>query len=194
MSGTIEFDKKCIPTSEYVVLRIINRNDKFNAGGIMLPSTAYSNDRLAFGKIEEVGKKAFEEYGVKKDDYVVFDRLATAYQTEPVAVIKYVNIIAKTNEENTTFSPLKNMVFVQDESDTTQNVGGILVNNYNKQLRIGKVVAINLDPEIEKDIPYKKGDTVMLSKGGDSFQVGDQHVFIYKHDMVVCKVEEKESK
>ena len=48
---------------------------------------------------------------------------------------------------------------------------------------------INL--EIEKDIPYKKGDTVMLSKGGDSFQVGDQHVFIYKHDMVVCKVEQE---
>ena len=192
MSGTIEFDKKCIPTSEYVVLRIINRNDKFNAGGIMLPQEVFSNDRLAFGKIEEVGKKAFEEYGIKSGDYVVFDRLATAYQTEPVAVIKYVNIIAKTNEDNTTFSPLKNMVFVQDESNTTQNVGGILVNNYNKQLRIGKVVALNLDPEIEKDIPYKKGDTVMLSKGGDSFSVGDQHVFIYKHDMIVCKVEDEE--
>ena len=72
----------------------------------------------------------------KKDDYVVFDRLATSDGTS----CSYQYIIAKTNESNTTFSPLKNMVFVQDESDTTQNVGGILVNNYNKQLRIGKVV------------------------------------------------------
>lgn len=33
----------------------------------------------------------------------------------------------------------------------------------------------------------------MLSKGGDSVEIGDNHIFIYKHDMIVCKVEDIEA-
>lgn len=187
-NATIEFNKKCIPASEYVVLRVINRQDKMNLNGILIAESAYANDRLGFYQIEEVGKKAAEEYGLKKGDYVVADRLAQCYKTSPIAVMKYVNIIARTNEDNSQFSPLKNMVFVKDEKNTTQNVDGILLNNYSSQIRVGEVVAMNIDPEIE--IPFKKGDKVMLSKGGDSFQVGSEHVYIYKYDMIVCKIEE----
>lgn len=189
MSATIEFDKKCTPAPEYVVLRVLNRNDDFNVGGILLSESCYANDRVAFYQVEDVGSKAFEEYGLVKGDYVVADRLAQCYQTAPIAVMKYVNVIAKTDKDNKTFSPLKNMVFVQDDADTTQNVGGVLINNYNKTLKIGKVVAMNISPDIS--VPYKVGDSVMLSKGGDSFQIGEHHVFIYKHDMIVCKVEER---
>lgn len=189
MNDTIEFNKKCIPASEYVVLKVIDRRDTFKIGGLLMPASAFSNERLGFYQVLDLGKKAAEEYGLKVGDYVVADRLAQCYKTRPIAVMKYVNIIAKTDSENLTFSPLRNMVFVQDNPNKTTNVGGFLVTNYKKQLNIGEVVAMNIDPDIE--VPFKVGDNVMLSKGGDSFQIGTQHVFIFKHDMIVCKVEDE---
>lgn len=188
MGATINFNKKCIPSSDYVVLRVIDRNENMSLGGILLANKNYSNDRTGFYQVEEVGENAHKEYGLEKGDYVIADRLAQCYPTEPICVMKYVNVIAKTNSENSQYSPLKNMVFVRDEKDTTQNVNGVLVNNYNKSLKIGEIVSMNISDDIS--VPYKKGDKVMLSKGGDSFQVGNEHVYIYKHDMIVAKVEE----
>lgn len=186
--ATINFNKKCTPATDYVVLRVIDRNDNMSLGGILLARTNYSNDRLGFYQVEEVGENAHKEYGIEKGDYVVADRLAQCYPTEPICVMKYVNIIAKTNQDNSQYSPLKNMVFVKDESNTTQEINGILVNNYNKSIKIGEVVSMNISDDIT--VPYKRGDKVMLSKGGDSFQVGTEHVYIYKYDMIVAKVEE----
>lgn len=190
-NATIHFDKKCIPASEYVVLRVIDRNDNMALGGILISEGSYSNDRLGFYRVEEVGEKAAEEYGLKKGDYVLADRLAQVYKTSPIAVMKYVNVIVRTNADNTQYFPLKNMVFVKDEKNTTQNVGGILVNNYSAQVRVGEVVAMNIDDSVR--VPFKVGDRVMLSKGGDSFQIGTEHVFIYKHDMIVCVVKDKKN-
>jgi len=188
MANTIEFNKKCIPSPEYVVLRLKDRGDNLNMGGILIANSEYSNERLAHALVLDVGTRAREEYGLETGDWVMFDRLASAYQTSPIAVTKYVNVICKTNEDKSQFSPLKNMVFVEDEANTTQNVGGVLINNYKKKLNIGKIVAMNVDHEV----PYETGDSVMISKGGDSLQLGDKHIFIYKHDMIVCKVEETE--
>ena len=189
-NATIHFDRKCIPASEYVVLRVIERNDSMSLGGILISEGAYSNDRLGFYRVEEVGETAAGEYGLKRGDYVLADRLAQVYKTSPIAVMKYVNVIAKTNSENSQYSPLKNMVFVKDERNATQNVGGILVNNYSAQVRVGEVVAMNIDESVK--VPFGIGDKVMLSKGGDSFQIGTEHVYIYKHDMIVCVVKEEE--
>lgn len=187
MSDTIEFNEKCIPAPEYVILNVIDRHDKFNVEGLVLPTSAYQNERLGFYQIIDIGRVAAEEYGLKVGDYVVADRLAQCYKTRPVAVMKYTNIIAKTDSENKTFSPLRNMVFVKDYANRTTDVGGFLVTNYKKQLNIGEVVAMNVDDDVE--VPFKKGDFVMLSKGGDSFHIGMEHVFIYRYDMIVCKVE-----
>ena len=188
MQDTIHFDRKCVPAPEYVVLEVLNRNDRMEMDGILLAQSNYSNDRLGHYRVLAVGSVAEKEYGLKEGDFVVADRLAQVYRTEPIAVMKYVNVIARTDSDAKQFSPLKNMVFVKDEANTTQDVGGILVGNYNKMLKIGEVVALNIDPEVE--VPFKKGDKVMLVKGGDSFTVGSEHVYIYKHDMICCKVEE----
>jgi len=187
MADTIEFNKKCVPASEYVVLKVIDRNDNFKVGDLLMPSTAFSNERVGFYQILDAGKTAADEYGIKAGDYVVADRLAQCYKTKPVAVMKYTNIIAKTDSENKTFSPLRNMVFVKDDPNPVTDVGGFLVTNYKKQLNIGKVVSMNVDDDI--DVPFKVGDDVMLSKVGDSFQIGMEHIFIYRYDNIVCKVE-----
>lgn len=184
-SNTIEFSKKCIPASDYVVVEIINRNDKFKVGNVLIAHSAFSNERVAFAKVVEVGNHAAEEYGLAKDDYVVLDRLATVAQTAPIALIRYENIIARTNEDNTKFSPLKGMVFVKDDRNEISNVNGVLL-NYNKKLNIGKVVSMNIPEGVE--VPFAVGDDVLLSKGGDSFSIGSEHVYIYKYDMICCKV------
>jgi hypothetical protein len=82
------------------------------------------------------------------------------------------------------------MVFVKDDPHKATDVGGFLVNNYKKQLNIGEIVAMNIDSDIE--VPFSVGDNVMISKGGDSFQIGTMHIFIYKYDMIVCKVVDEE--
>lgn len=191
MNDTIEFNEKCVPAPDYVVLRVIDRNDNFDIGGILMPSSSFSNERVGFYQVVDVGSNAAREYGLKIGDYVVADRLAQCYKTRPIAVMKYTNVIARTDEKNMTFSPLRNMVFVKDDPHKATDVGGILVNNYNKQLNIGEVVAMNVDKDIE--VPFKVGDNVMISKGGDTFQIGTLHIFIYKYDMIVCKVENKEN-
>lgn len=188
MASTITFNKKCIPAPEYVVLRIKDRGDNIEIGGILISNSEYSNDRLAHAQVVAVGSKAKEEYGLKEGDWVMYDRLASAYQTHPIAVTKFFNVICKTNETKSQFSPLKNMVFVKDEVNTTQNLDGVLLNNYKKKLNIGKIVAMNVDEEV----PYKVDDDVMISKGGDSLKLGEHHIFIYKKDMIVCRVEEEE--
>jgi co-chaperonin GroES (HSP10) len=187
----IEFNKKCIPSPEYVVLKVINRYDTMKVGEVLLPTSSFSNSRVGFYQVLAVGSTAEKYYGLKEGDYVVADRLAQCYKTKPIAVMKFTNIIAKTDSENKTFSPLKNMVFVKDNPNKTTNVGGFLVSNYDKQLNIGVVVAMNLDDDIE--VPFKVGDQVMIAKGGDSFTIGTEHIFIYKHDMIVCKVEEDQN-
>lgn len=187
MSDTFKFDKKCVPAAEYVVLRTMDRGDDLNLGGIYLTKSEFANDRLGFYRVEAVGKTAAKEYGLAEGDYVVADRLAQVAKTEPVSVMRYVNVIARTNETNDKFSPLRNMVFVQDKDDSVDDVGGILVANYSKKLRMGTIISMNVDPDL--DVPYKVGDEVMLVKGGDSFQVGSEHVWIYKHDMIACVVE-----
>lgn len=189
MSDTVKFDRKCIPASDYVVLRVLDRGDKLDMGGILLTKSEFANDRLGFYKVESVGKNAEKEYGLEPGEYVVADRLAQVCKTEPVAVMKYVNVIAKTNDKRNKFFPLRNMVFVRDEDEQVENVGGILVSKYNKQLRLGTIVSMNVEDGI--DVPYKVGDKVMLVKGGDSFQVGSEHLYIYKHDMIACVVEEE---
>jgi len=188
MSDTVKFDKKCVPASDYVVLKTLDRGDDLNLGGIYLTKSEFANDRLGFYRVEAVGKNSAKEYGIEPGEYVVADRLAQVCKTEPVAVMKYINVIAKTNEANDRFYPLRNMVFVRDDDGKVDEVGGILVQNYSKQLRLGTIVSMNIDKDI--DVPYKVGDKVMLVKGGDSFQVGSEHLYIYKHDMIACVVED----
>ena len=171
-----------------MVLRVLDGGDRLDAGGILLTKSEFANDRLGFYRVESVGKNAAREYGLVPGDYVVADRLAQVCKTEPVAVMKYVNVIAKTNETNDRFYPLRNMVFVRDDDGKVEDIGGILVSKYSKQLRLGTVVSMNTEDGIE--VPYKVGDKVMLVKGGDSFQVGSEHLYIYKHDMIACVVED----
>ena len=94
------------------------------------------------------------------------DRLASFAHTEPVAVMKYDNIICKTDKDRTDFWPLRNRVFVlHDKHEDFTEVGGVYVAKYDGKLNTGTVMKINVDED--KNLPFEVGDKVMLVKGGD---------------------------
>lgn len=186
----IDFDKKLICGPEYVAVRIIDNCEELKIGSIWLPQTAESNSRLAFAKIENVGSKATEEYGLQVGDYVMIDRLSTFAHTAPVAALKYNNIICKTNENATEFWPLKNMVFVEPiKKDSMSKINNIYVpSSYDDKLNVGIIVKMNCCKDL--DLPFNVGDKVLLSSGADNIKLGDKTIRIYKYDMIVATIKD----
>lgn len=185
----IQFDKKCKCGPEFVCVRIIENCDNLKVGSIYLPQNSEVNTRLAFAQIEDVGWKAAEEYGLKNGDYVLFDRLSTFAHTYPVALTRYNNIIVKTDKDRSDYFPLRNMAFVEpDKKEAVTNLNGIFVPNYSGKLMLGTIVKANFDEELK--VPFKPNDRVLLAKGADIVQLGTTTLHIYKHDMLVCTVED----
>ena len=59
--GIIAFDKKVKCGPEFVALRILDKIENLNMGGIYIPQTTGENMRLGFYIIEDIGSKASEE-------------------------------------------------------------------------------------------------------------------------------------
>lgn len=186
---TIEFDKKVVCGPEFVAVRILENCDELQIGSIWLPQSTESNARLAHCKIEALGQKAAEEYGIAVGDYVMIDRLSTFAHTAPVALLKYNNVICKTNADKSDFWPLRNMMFVEPEKkDNVTDVGGVFITNYAEKLNIGKIWKMNCDAEL--NLPFKENDKVLVTKGADIIQLGNIVLHIFKHDMIICRIED----
>ena len=56
----------------------------------------------------------------------------------------------------------------------------------------GIITKIGFAPSDE--YPFKEGDKVMLVKGGDVVSFGNSRIHIFKKDMIVCTIEDKEVK
>lgn len=186
----IKFDAKCKCGPEFVCVRIIENSDDLKIGSIYLPGSVGANSRLAHCVIEDVGEKAAEEYGIKVGDYVMIDRLSTFAHTAPVALLKYNNVIVKTDKDMLTYKPLRNMLFVEpDEKDGLTDVGnGIIVQNYQDKLNIGTITDMNVDED--KKCPFKVGDKVLVTKGADVVEVNGKQIHVFKHDMIICSIEQ----
>ena len=182
-----QFDGKVIPGPIYAALREIKSGETINAGGFYLNSKAFSNDKLGIYKIEAIGTEAAEVTGLVIGDYVYADRLATFYNSTPLALIDYKNIIFKTNEAKSEVYPLKNRIIVEEIKDDVKDSGGFFVNTSAKP-RLGKVVKMDIAPGV---YPYEIGDTVMLVKGGDMISIGGKTLLIYEPDRIICKVVEE---
>lgn len=186
---TLEFDKKVKCGSEFVALRIIENNEELKIGNISLPSMTDANNRLAFCIVEDIGEKAASEYGVKNGDYVLIDRLSTFAHTAPVCMCRYNNIICLTDQTCSVVRPLRNMLFVEQQNhNEVLNINGIYVpGSYDEKLNTGTITAVNFDEDLHSI--FKVGDEVILVKGGDYVEFGQHKIYIYKHDMIVCRIE-----
>lgn len=174
--------------SEYVAVRIIENCDELKIGNIVVTDSTSANDRLAFCQVEDIGKAAADKTGCAAGDYVMIDRLATFAHTAPVACLKYDSVICKANETNTEYFPLKEMLFVEkDDNDEVAKVGNIYMMNPDEKLNVGTVTNVNFETSTE--FPFAVGDKVMMSNGADEVQVGEKKIYIYKKEMIICKIE-----
>lgn len=186
---TIDFDKKVICNDEYVAVRIIENCEDLKVGNLYLTSNANANDRLAFARLEDVGAKAKEEYGLEVGQYVMIDRLATFAHTAPVALLKYNNVICLTNEMNDEFHPLKGMLFAEmEEKDDISNINGFYLPNAEQKLNTATITDLNLTCE-SKD-KFKIGDKILLVKGGDVLELPNRKINIFKQDMLICMIKD----
>ena len=187
---TIQFDKKLKCGNDFVAVRVLDVQNEMKVGNVYLPDTYASNGRLAHCRVEDVGAAAKEKLGIEAGDYVMIDRLATFAWTAPVAALKYDSVICKTDEGKTDFYPLKDMLFVEpDQKDDITEVNGVLVTNYDARLNTGTITKIGFEKSDE--YPFEVNDKVMLVKGGDEIDLDGSKIYIYKKDMIVCKIENK---
>lgn len=189
---TIKFDKKLKCGNDFVAVTVFDTFNELKVGNIYLSDQIASNSRLAFCKVDDIGEHAKEILGIEVGDYVMIDRLATFAWTAPSAALKYDSVICKTNEDHTEFFPLKDVAFIEpDEKSDTTNVNGVIVTNYDKRLNTGKITKMGFETSTE--YPFNIGDSVMLVKGGDVIELGSSKLYIYKKDMIICTIEEKEN-
>lgn len=187
---TIEFNKKLTCGNDFVAVTVIDVQNDIKQGNIWLPADVGSNSRLAFCKVDNVGKNAHDILGIEPGDYVMIDRLATFAWTAPKAALKYDSVIMKTNESKSEFFPLTGSLFVKpDKKENATEVNGVLVVNYEKRLNLGTIEKTSFEPS--EEYPFKPGDRVMLVKGGDEVSIGGQLIHIFKKDMIVCTVEDE---
>lgn len=184
---TLKFDEKVECGPEFVALRILENCDQLKVGDVWLPEMTGENARLAHCVVEDCGSKAADEYGLKAGDYVMIDRLSTFAHTAPVCVCRYNNVICLTDKDRVEFRPLKGMAFVEpDKRDDVACVNGVYVpGDYDEKLNIGTVTAVNID---DAAYPFKAGDRVLVTKGADVMELGERVVYIYKKDMLICRV------
>jgi len=184
---TTFFDEHCTPNHDYVVIRIIDNAQLLKAGNIILAETAFENEKLAFGKIEAVGKNAVKEYLLEPGQYCLFDRLATFYHTAPVCVVKYNNVIVLTNENRSEYTPVGGTLFVEEDKTAYEEKKGVFVTATGEdQMHVGRITQMNLHED--EDFPFVIGDKVMLTKGADHVKLGTRTVFVYKPESVIVKL------
>lgn len=186
---TTEFNKNVNCGNDFVAVKIIENCDDLKIGNIYIPQSSEQNTRLAFCQVTSIGANAAEKTGCKAGDYVMIDRLATYGHTSPIACLKYDSVICLANETKTDFFPLKDMLFVEpDEKEDVTQVDGVYMLNYAEKLNLGTVIKVGFAPD--DSYPFEVDDKVMLTKGADIVKFGEVKLYVYKKDMIICKVEE----
>lgn len=119
----------------------------------------------------------------------MIDRLSTFAHTSPVAALRYNNVICLTDENQSEYFPVKNMLFVEPEKkEDFCKVDNIYVKDYDGKLNIGTITKMNCDENLK--LPFKVNDKVMLTKGADVVNVNETTLYIYKHDMIVATIKD----
>ena len=181
------FDHKVKCGAEYVALRVIDNGEKIEVGGgLVLAENSFANNKLGFYVIEDIGETAEKETGLHVGDYVLADRLAIYYKTEPIGILRYNSIIVKTNSDQSKYWPLRNMCFVEQDRNEIQDLGGIFVKSRKDILNIGTITAMNMDSDLI--FPFEVGDKVFLTRCDDFVSFGPKNLYIYKHDNIMCKI------
>jgi len=193
----IHFDKDCEPASDIVVLKIID-GDILSAkdSGFVIGDDSLRNLRVGFAQIEKIGPEAKEKTGLDVGAYVFYDKLATFYHTEPVAMLRWNALIMESNLEKTKYRAMAGRCIVQEVSEDKEDDGFIIPTA--DEMHIGVIKSITPPYErAESTYPFKVGDKILLTKEecdtlhgfkGDSELDPSKPILIYKTDAIICKI------
>ena len=193
----IHFEKDCEPASDIVVLRIID-NDTLSSKdkGFVIGDDSLRNLRVGFAKIEKIGSEAKEKTGLDIGSWVFYDKLATFYHTEPIAMLRWNAIILESNPEKTKYKAMAGRCIVQEVSENEESGGFIIPTS--DEMHIGVIKSITPPYTMNPDVyPFKVGDKILLTKEerdtlhgfkGDSSLDPTKPILIYKTDAIICKI------
>ena len=193
----IHFDRDCEPANDIVVLRIID-NDTLSSknSGFMIGDESLRNLRVGFAKIEKIGSLAKEKTGLDVGSWVFYDKLATFYHTEPIALLRYNALIMESNEEKSKYRALGGRCIVQEVVEEKESGGFIIPTS--DEMKIGVIKSITPPYEDEDNTSnFKVGDKILLTKEecdilhgfkGDSSLDPSKPILIYKTDAILAKV------
>ena len=194
----IHFDKECEPANDIVVLRIID-NDTLSSKskGFVIGDESLRNLRVGFARIEKIGSLAKEKTGLDIGSWVFYDKLATFYHTEPIALLRYNALIMESNEEKTKYRALGGRCIVQEVNASDESKGGFIIPT-SDEMKIGVIKSITPPYEGEDNAAnFKVGDKILLTKDehdtlhgfkGDSSLDPSKPILIYKTDAILAKV------
>ena len=195
----IHFDRDCEPASDIVVLRIIDRDTMSSKdSGFVIGDDTLRNLRLGFARVEKIGREAKENTGLDIGAYVFYDKLATFYHTEPVAMLRWNAIIMETNREKTKYRAMAGRCIVQEVDDKGSGEDSGFIIPTSDELKIGVIKSITPPYEGENNASnFKVGDKILLTKDehdtlhgfkGDSSLDPTKPILIYKTDAIIAKV------
>ena len=194
----IHFEKDCEPANDIVVLMILD-NDTLSTKdtGFVVGDDCLRNLRVGFAKIEKIGSLAKEKTGLDVGSWVFFDKLATFYHTQPIALLRYNALIMESNPEKTKYRALSGRCIVQEVNESEESKGGFVIPT-SDEMKIGVIKSITPPYEGENNTSnFKVGDKILLTKDehdtlhgfkGDSSLDPTKPILIYKTDAIIAKV------
>ena len=194
----IHFDKDCEPANDIVVLRIIDNDILSSKGsGFVVGDDCLRNLRVGFAQIEKIGSLAKENTGLDVGAYVFFDKLATFYHTQPIALLRYNALIMESNPEKTKYRALGGRCIVQEVSTKDEDKDGFVIPT-SDEMKIGVIKSITPPYEGENNASnFKVGDKILMTKDecdelhgfkGDEELDPTKPIFIYKTENIICKI------
>lgn len=193
----IHFDRDCEPANDIVVLRVID-NDTLSSknSGFVIGDESLRNLRVGFAKIEKIGSLAKEKTGLDVGSWTFYDKLATFYHTEPIALLRYNALIMESNAEKTMYRALGGRCIVQEVVEEKESGGFIIPTS--DEMKIGVIKSITPPYEGEDNTSnFKVGDKILLTKEecdilhgfkGDSSLDPTKPILIYKTDAIIAKI------
>ena len=131
-----------------------------------------------------------------------YDKLATFYHTEPVALIRYNALIMETNAERTAYRAMGGRCIVQEADKAKaedKKTTGFIIPDKEDEMRIGVIKSITPPYEGEENNAsgFKVGDKSLLRKderdvlhgfNGDKGLDPSKPIYIYRTSAIIAKV------
>jgi len=181
--GIYDKDISVVQSGRKVALRVIdNGSTRILDGGIIVPEASEINSRMAQYEVIDHSILANDEYDISKGDIVLADRLSGYYDTKPVQVMDFENIIMKIDTDGNPY-PMEGMVFVEPLKPLQKKIGDIILAEVSSsELPLGIITASSTGD-------FYIGDIVIMTEGADTVTVKGNNFKIYKDHMIIATIE-----